>query len=95
MTSVAAPHLQADLQGLLEPLEPLADRGERDAQPARLLLVPGGADAEPGTPAGQHVQRGDGLGQVRAEAGRAVRGGEVRDLQADLHCATSGARFGS
>jgi transcriptional regulator len=31
---VAAPHLQADLQGFLQPLEPLGDRRERDAEPA-------------------------------------------------------------
>jgi len=60
---VAAPHLQADLQRLLQPLEPLGHRRERDAQPAGLLLVPGRADAQPGPPAGQHVQGGHGLGE--------------------------------
>ena len=42
---VAPPHLQADLQGLLKPLEALGDGRERDAQAARLLLVPGRTDA--------------------------------------------------
>jgi von Willebrand factor type A domain len=60
---VIGPHLQADLHRLLEPLEPLADRGKREAEPARLLLVPAGTDAQPRPPAGQHVQRGDDLGE--------------------------------
>jgi hypothetical protein len=60
---VAAPHLQADLQGLLQPLEPLGDRRERDASPRDSSSFQAGADAEPGPAAGQHVQRGDDLGQ--------------------------------
>ena len=60
---VVAPHLLADLQRLLQPLEPLADRHHRHAQAALLPLVPGRADAQPGPAAGQHVQRGDDLRQ--------------------------------
>ncbi len=60
---VAAPHLQADLQGLLKPLEPLSNRRERDAEPLGLLLVPGRADAKPGAAAREHVERADNLRQ--------------------------------
>jgi hypothetical protein len=60
---VPAPHLQADLQRLLQPLEPLRDRRERDAQPAGLLVVPGRPDAEPGPAAGEHVEGGHDLRQ--------------------------------
>src|SRR5699024_8148699 len=35
---VVAPHLQADLQGLLEALETLGGAGERQAEPDGLLL---------------------------------------------------------
>ena len=66
---VAAEHLQADLQGLLQPLEALGDRRERDAEPAGLLLVPRRADAEPRPAAGQHVERSDDL---REDPGVAV-----------------------
>src|SRR5581483_5747125 len=48
---VAAAHLLVDAQRLLQPLEPLGDRRERYPEPARLLLVPGRADTQPG-PAG-------------------------------------------
>src|SRR6185437_8047940 len=41
---VAPPHLQADLQRLLKPLEALGDRGEGYAKSPRFLLVPRGAD---------------------------------------------------
>ena len=54
---VTGPHLLRDLQGLLEPLEPLAGRRERHAKAAVLPLVPGRADAQPGAPARQHVER--------------------------------------
>jgi hypothetical protein len=53
----------SDPQRLLQPLEALGQRRERDAQPAALLLVPGGADAEPGATARQHVQGGHALDQ--------------------------------
>src|SRR6266480_7021290 len=59
----AFPHLLADLQCLLEPLEPLLDWWERDAEAAALCLVPGGADAQPGAPAGEDVESGDRLGE--------------------------------
>src|SRR6266851_8465864 len=43
-----APHLQADLQGLFEPLEPLSGGRECQPKPVCLIGIPGGADAEPG-----------------------------------------------
>src|SRR5919201_1826849 len=46
---VSAPHLQADLERLLEDFEALLQGWEGNAKCACLLLVPGGADAEPGT----------------------------------------------
>ena len=58
---VLPPHLQADLQRLLEALEALAQRREGEAQPLRLPLKPGRADTQPGAPARQHVERGDDL----------------------------------
>ena len=54
----SAPHLVRHLQRLLEHLEALAERREGEAEGARLFLVPGGPDPEPGAPLGQHVQRG-------------------------------------
>src|SRR5260370_6437503 len=44
----AFPHLQADLERFLESLEPLLDRGKRDAEAATLGFIPGSADAQPG-----------------------------------------------
>src|SRR5205814_8769909 len=55
--ALALPHLVGDLERLLELLEPLAERWEREAEAARLDLVPGGADPEPGATARQDVQR--------------------------------------
>ena len=60
---IAAPHLQADAQRLLQPFEPLRQRREQQAQPACFGLVPGRPDAQHGAPAGQHVQCRDLLGQ--------------------------------
>ena len=59
--ALALPHPVGDLERLLEHLEPLAERREREAERARLLLVPGGTDAEPGPAAGQDVERRGGL----------------------------------
>src|SRR5438874_6940159 len=59
----ALPHLLADLECLLEPLEPLLDWRERDAEAAALGFVPGGADAEPGAAAGEDVERSNRLGE--------------------------------
>src|SRR6185436_18216215 len=54
-------HRVRDLKRLLEELEPLAERWEREAQRAGLLLVPGRADPEPRSTTGQHVERRRGL----------------------------------
>src|SRR5438034_767041 len=59
----AFPHLLADLECLLEPLEPLLDGRERDAEAAALGFVPCGADAQPGAAAGEDVESGDRLGE--------------------------------
>ena len=83
---VVAPHLVHDLQRLLEPLEPLRQRRERHAERQVLALVPGGADAEHGPAAGQHVERGDDLGeQARVPVGDA--GDEQLQLDGATCCA--------
>ena len=46
------PHLEDDLQRLLEPLEALFQRRERYAQCSMLALVPGGSHPEERTTAG-------------------------------------------
>ena len=66
---VAAPHLPADEDRLLEALEPLGHRREEQAEAGRLLGVPGGADAEDRAPARQHVERGH---RLREQARLAV-----------------------
>ncbi len=75
---VVAPHLLADLDGLLKALEPLGERRVRHAERAVLALVPGRADAEHRPAAGQDVERGDDL---REQAGVAV--GDAGDEQAE------------
>ena len=74
---VARPHLVGDAQRLLEPLEALLQRRERHAEARVLLLEPGGADAEVGAAAGQHVERGHRLDE---DAGVAV--GDAGDHRA-------------
>ena len=76
----AGPHLPADLQGLLEPLEALGGRWEVQAEPGGLLVVPGGADPEHATAAGKHVEGGDDLGE---QARRPVRHGGNEGVQPD------------
>ena len=76
---VVAPHLPADLQRLLQPLEALGDGRVRHAETAVLALVPCRPDAEHGPPPGQYVEGGDDLGQ---EAGVTVR--HTGDEQAQL-----------
>src|SRR5436190_8870269 len=58
---LALPHPIRDLQRLLEHLEPLAERWEREPKALRFSLVPGGTDAEPRAPARQYVERRGGL----------------------------------
>ena len=74
---VVAPHLQADLDRLLEPLEALGRRRERHAEAAVLALVPRRADAELGPAARHDVERRHRLGQ---QPGMAV--GHAGDEQA-------------
>ena len=77
---VVAPHLLADAHGLVEPLEALARRGEQQTETARLLLVPGRADAEPAAPAGDDVERRRAL---REQPGIAVHDGRHEHVQAN------------
>ena len=63
------PHLVREAQRVLQPLEALAQRREREAQALRLVDVPGRTDPEPGPTAGQDVERGRGL---HPQARRAV-----------------------
>jgi hypothetical protein len=58
---VAAPGLDRHLERLLEHLEAVAQWGHGEAETLRLLDVPGGADAEVGPTARQHVERGRSL----------------------------------
>ena len=80
-TVVVAPHLEADLQRLLEALEALGQRRERHAEAEVLALVPGGTDAELGPAAREHVEGGDDLGQ---QPGVAV--GDAGDEQPAAAC---------
>ena len=66
---LVAPHLETDLQRLLEPLVAFSHRREGHAEGVVLALVPCGADAELRAPARQHVERRHDL---REEAGVAV-----------------------
>ncbi len=68
--ALALPHLVGDDQRLLEHLEALAEGREREAERARLLLVPRGADAEDRAPAGDHIER---RRLLREERGVAIR----------------------
>src|SRR5215212_2524085 len=63
IATLTAPHPQANLDRLLEHLEALLERGKGYPQPARLLFVMTGPDAEPDAPAGEHVQGGHRLCQ--------------------------------
>lgn len=58
-----APHLEADLQRLLEALEALGGGREGQAETDALLLVPRGADAEHGAALRQHVEGRDLFGE--------------------------------
>ena len=60
---VVTPHLQANLQDLFQPLEALGQRWEKQVEAACLVLVPGGADAQPRPSSRKHVEGGDDLGQ--------------------------------
>ena len=60
---VAAPHPQADLERLLQPLEAFPEGREGNSKSAALRLVPGCPDAQPCPAAREHVERGHRLGQ--------------------------------
>ena len=60
---LSAPHSQGYLDRLLEHLETLLLRRKRDPETLSLFLVMTRPDTEPGTTAGEDIQRGDGLGQ--------------------------------
>ena len=67
---VAVPHVGGELQQLLEAAEAFRSRFERQADHGGLVGVVAGADAEPGSAAGEHVEGGDGLDQQRGRADR-------------------------
>jgi hypothetical protein len=58
-------HGTADLQRLLQPVEPLAGGREVEPQSVVLDVVPGGADTQDRPAAADDVERRDDLGQVR------------------------------
>ena len=80
VAALAVPHPEADLHGLLEDLEPLAEGRVGEPEPDGLFLVVARADAEHHPPAGEDVERRDHLGE---QAGRPVRGGGRQREQAD------------
>ena len=102
-SELALPHPVGDLERLLEHLEADAELRKREAETARLVLVPGGTDAEPGPAARQDVERRGGLhpqGRVpvvdaadhQAEAGAfRVRGHETERGPAFEHRFLDGA----
>jgi hypothetical protein len=66
--ALAAQHRDDDLQRLVEPLEPVGEGAELEAELLVLQLEPAGADAQHGPAAADHVEGGDGLGQHRRVA---------------------------
>ena len=93
--SFVAEHGPADPECLLETVHPLGDRWEGDPEAVVLLLEPGGADAQHGPSAREHVEGGDLLGQdggvavghsgdQRPEAGRRRAGGEAAEERVAL-----------
>ena len=58
---VALPHAYAELERVLEPIEPFRKGWERDAERSRFRLVPRGADPEHRAAAGKDVEGGHGL----------------------------------
>jgi hypothetical protein len=65
--------VEAYLQRLLQTLEALGHRWERDAEATVLALVPGGADPEPSAAPGEHVEGGNDLGeQTRVPVGEDI-----------------------
>src|SRR6185312_16674650 len=84
---LARPHLKRDLDEFFQPLEALFHWRERNAQPTMLLLIPGSADPEIGSPAREHVEGGSRLDQqTRVAIGDARHHG----AQADALCLACG-----
>ena len=77
---VVAPHLLADLQCLLEHLEPFTQGRVWDAEGDVLAVVPGGADPEHRSATRQHVESGDGL---RQHTGIAIGDASDQERQVD------------
>ena len=67
---VVVPHLVGDLERVLEPLEALLQGRKRHAEAHVLALEPGGADAEPGAAAGEHIQRRHFFDRAGRDGGR-------------------------
>ena len=88
---LSPPHLQGDLQRLLQSLEPLGGRWVRDAEASVLLFVPRGADAEPGSAAGEDVESRHGLDEG---AGMPVGHAGHHGAQLDPFRLTRGERQG-
>ena len=78
---VVGPHLQQVLECLFQPLEPLGDRREREAETERLLFVPAGAEPDHAAAAGQYVERGH---RLREQARMPV-----------VHASDDGEQFGA
>src|SRR5215210_8216178 len=75
---LARPHLVGDLQRLLQALEALAEGRECHAKGKMFALIPARPDPEPGSAAGEHVERRHRLDQ---NPGMAI--GHARDQRAE------------
>ena len=76
--ALAVPRLMGHLERVLEQPKAVGQLREGDAQRVRLLDVPGGADAEPGAAAGEHVKGGRRLDPKLRARGRGRHRPSVR-----------------
>lgn len=67
---LVAPHLEEDLQRLLETLEALLERWVGDAERQVFTLAPGRPDAEERAPLAEDVEGRDDLGEDAQGGGR-------------------------